>query len=153
MELPIILRDSREKPDYGYNFIKCDTCAGTEIAALDYGDYQVKNFPSLIVIERKQDISELCSNIGVHRERFERELQRMIDAGCQYKYIVIEDYYSSIYKQKYSKIHPNAIFESIIAMEIKYGVHFIFAGTTEMARRLTRSLLLKAYKYKTEGLI
>ena len=153
LNIPIILRDTREKPGYGFNFIRCDTCGGTEEVALEFGDYALKDFPSLIIVERKQDVGELCSNLGVNRERFERELQRMIDAQVRFKYVIIGDYYSSISRQKFSKMHPNAIFESIISLEIKYGVHFVFAGTHENAHRLTRSLLLKAYRYKLEGII
>lgn len=150
---PIVLRDTREKPGYGFNFIKCETCGGTEEVALDFGDYTLKDYPNLIVIERKQDVGELCSNLGANRLRFERELQKFIDANVKYRYVIIGDYYSSIFRQKYSKMHPNAIFESIVSLEIKYGIHFVFAGTHENAHRLTRSLLLKAHKYRVEGVI
>jgi ERCC4-type nuclease len=151
--LPTIIRDSREKKHHGYNFIASKNCAGMEIAKLDFGDYAIKDYPDLIVIERKKSVSELCANLGVKRERFEAELQRMIDAGCKRKYIVIEDYYSSIYRQKFSRMHPNAILESLNAISIKYDVHVIFAGTHEMAHKIVRSLLLKAYDYRLEGVL
>lgn len=152
--LPIIIRDSREKPNHGYKFIKSASCSGMEVAALPFGDYALKGFPDLIIIERKQDIDEICSNIGVNRERFERELQKIVDANVKFRYIIVEDYWSSVFKQsKFSKMRPNAIFESIIALQIKYNIPFIFAGSSEMAHRITRSLLLKAHRYRLEGII
>ncbi len=77
----------------------------------------------------------------------------MVNAECRFKYVIVEDYYSSIYRQKFSQLHPNSIFESIHSLEIKYGVHFIFAGTAQMAQRIARSLLLKAHKYHKDGII
>lgn len=141
--------DSREKSPYKFN--KCKNCAGCETSKLDYGDYQIKGMPELIAIERKKDVIELGGNLGKKRERFERELQRMQSA--KFRFIVVEDYWSSIFRLRYSRIHPNALFESIIALELKYGVHFIFAGNRAMAHKITRSLLLRAYKYKSEGKI
>lgn len=153
MELPTILRDSREKPDHGYKFVTSKNCAGMEVQKLDFGDYAIKDHLDLICIERKKSVTELCGNLGIHRKRFERELKRMIDAGCKRKYLIVEDYYSSIYRQKYTVMHPNAILESINAISIKYDLHIIFAGSHEMAHKLVRSLLLKAYKYRIEGLL
>lgn len=149
---PIILRDSREKQ--GYQFNKCSRCMGTEDCKLDYGDYQIKDHPCLIVIERKKSVLELCKNFGKERERFKREFIRMNEAGCKFKYVIVEDYYSSINRiRKYSRMSPTAIFESIIAFELKYNVHFIFAGTRKYAHDITRSLLLRAYEYLQEGII
>lgn len=153
MDLPTVLRDTREKEGHGYRFIKCDTCAGMEVAKLDFGDYAIKGHLDLIVIERKQSVSELTNNLGKERERFEAELQRIVNAGVKFRFVIVEDYYSSIFRQSYSHMHPNAIFESIHALEIKFNIHFIFAGNAEMAHKITRSLLLKAHKYRQEGLV
>jgi ERCC4-type nuclease len=153
--VPIIIRDTREKPEHGYYFLKNENCGGTEEAKLDYGDYQIKGHPDLIVIERKRSLDELSDNLGKHRDRFERELKRMVMAKCKYRYVVIEDYLSSLYKKRnrYSRMHPNSLFGSIIGLELKYRVHFIFAGTREWGRAITRKLLLKAYEYRMEGLV
>lgn len=148
---PIILRDSREKPGHGYKFIKCSTCQGMEVTKLDFGDYAIKDQPDLVVVERKQSVAELCNNLGRYRERFEDELKRMVAANVERKYMVIEDYWTSIFRQKYTKMHPNAIFESIIGLSVEYGLQTIMSGNAEMGHRITRSLLLKAWKYRCEG--
>ena len=152
-KLPIILIDSREKKGHRYKFNRTDTCGGSEVCKLEFGDYVLKYHPNLIVIERKKSIDELCGNLGKNRDRFERELQRMVDAGCKFKYIIVEDYYSSINKPRFSKMHPKAIFSSMIALELKYGIHFIMAGSRTNAKKITKALLLKAYDYKLRGVI
>lgn len=151
-ELPTIVRDSREKEGNGFFFRKSENCAGMVVDKLDYGDYSIEGYDRVVVVERKQNVIELCGNIGKYRERFEAELQRMIDANVLRKYIVVEDYWSSVVKkQRYSKMHPNSIFESIIALQVKYDIPFLFCGTHEMSQRVTRSILLKTLKYYQEG--
>jgi ERCC4-type nuclease len=111
---------------------------------LDHGDYQIEGLPNLITIERKQSIDELCKNLGKHRARFERELQRM--QVCKYKYVVIEDSWYSMQDPDFSKLHYHAILGSIITFMIRYGVHFIFANNRKWAHRITKKLLMKAYE-------
>ena len=149
MNLPIILVDTREQKPY--HFKSCATCSGSLVIKLDYGDYQLKDMQDLIVIERKQSIDELANNLGKDRARFERELERMQE--CQFKFIIIEDYWSSIWRRSYTKMNPNAIFESIIALELKYDTRFCFVGNRENGHRITRALLLRAYKYRKNGII
>lgn len=149
MKKVIIIKDTREKR--GYNFSASKNCDGMVVEKLDFGDYAIKDHLDLIVVERKSSVIELCNNLGVSRDRFERELQRMIDAGVKRKYIVVEDYWSSTTrKQKFTRMSPNSVFESIIALMVKYDVHFIFAGKRELAQRITRSLLVKAYRHFVE---
>ncbi len=145
-QLPTIVIDTREKTPY--NFKASATLAGVVSRKLEFGDYALEGHENLICIERKRSITELCGNIGKNRERFKRELERM--RQCKLRFIVVEDYWSSILrlgKNKFVRgMHPNSVFESIISWKLKYDVNFIFAGTRAMAHRITRSLLLKAYK-------
>lgn len=149
ISLPTILIDSREKQPY--LFKSSENLAGTETATLSCGDYTLKEYSNLIIIERKNSIIELCGNIGKNRKRFVRELEKMQD--FKFKFIIIEDYWSSIWKKTYTNLSPNSIFGSIIALELKYGIHFILAGTRVQAHQITRALLVKAYQYKLEGKI
>lgn len=152
--LPTIVRDSREKEGHGYNFVANDKCAGMIIEKLDFGDYALKDRIDLISIERKSSVTELCGNLGRNRKRFEKELQRMVDAGVKRKYIIVEDHWSSIYnKSSYCKMPGHAMFESIIALQLKYDLHFIFAGSKKMAQRIVRSLLIKAWNYNEKEIL
>lgn len=147
--LAVILIDSREKQPF--NFRASANLAGCETIKLDHGDYQIKGHPDLITIERKNSITELCNNIGKDRDRFERELSRM--QNTKLKYVIVEDYWSSVWSPKYTKLSSNFIIASIISFEFKFGIRFILAGNRESAHRITRELLVRAHKYRTEGLI
>ena len=190
--LPTIIRDTREHEGHGYQFRASPKCAGMVTETLPFGDYALKDNLDLIVVERKSSVSELCGNLGQHRERFEAEFQRMIDAGVKRKYVIVEGHWGDIYRihrrylgakipeeleehllvlaeqygvkffiddteSKYvrgkTRMHPNAIFESINALSIKFGIDWRFVGTREVGHRMTRSLLLKAWKYHQEGLL
>jgi len=149
--LPTIVKDTREHDGHGFNFRASASCSGMIREKIDAGDYGIKEYPDLIVIERKQSVTELCGNFGKNRKRFERELERMED--ITFKYIVIEDYWSSVKKPKYTKMRYAAILGSIVSIELKYGIHFIFAGNAKMAQDISRSLLIKAWKYREEGIV
>ena len=151
MELPTIIKDTREHEGYGYNFRASSNCAGMIVEKLDTGDYAIKDYLDLIVIERKKSIIEMCNNFGKKRKQFENELKRM--ENIKFKYIVVEDYWSSIKHPKFTTLKYNMILGSIISFELKYGVHFIFAGNKNMAQDITRSLLIKAWKYRQEGIV
>ncbi len=151
MNLPTIIKDTREKS--GFNFKASKNCAGMIDEKLDFGDYAIKDHLDIVVVERKASVTELCNNIGRERDRFIRELQRIVDSGVKRKYVVIEDHYSSIFRQRYTQINPTAIFESIIGFQVEYDIPFLFAANKQNAHRVTRSLLLKAYKYHCQGRI
>lgn len=150
-EKALIIRDTREQN--GWRFNKSSWCSGIIDNCLKFGDYSIKDHEDLIIIERKNSVSELCSNIGKNRKRFERELQGIKEKGIKFKYVLVEDYYSSIYNQKFSSIKPTVIWESIFALQIKYEIPFIFAGTRKMARDIARTLLKRAYLYRLEGIV
>jgi len=64
----------------------------------------------------------------------------------------VEDYWSSVFKKnRYSRIHPDAILGSIVGLNLKYGVQFIFAGTRENAQKLVRRFMIKAYEYRLDS--
>ena len=144
---PIIIIDTREQDPY--KFRASSSVDSVVHEKLDHGDYSIKGYEHLITIERKKNVDEIAGNLGKHRARFERELERM--QSSKRRYIVIEDHWSSIYnKKRFSRVHPNAIFESILALSMKYHVHVIFAGSRKTAHKIVRSLLLRAFKYREE---
>jgi ERCC4-type nuclease len=146
---PTIIVDSREKEPF--RFRASATLAGTEVAKLDAGDYAIKDMEDLISIERKQSVTELAGNFGRNRDRFEREMERM--QSTKFRYVIVEDHWSSLNGKlvKYSKMSAKAVFESITTFELKYGIHFIFAGNKKQAQAITRSLLIRAYKLRMDG--
>lgn len=80
--------------------------------------------------------------IGHQRERFERELQRML--AFPVRAVVVEGTFSQIELQQYrSQIHPNAAIGSILAWQAK-GIPFYFWDNAEIAGQRTAKFLFSA---------
>ena len=67
---PVVVIDSREQHPWTFSNLS------SEPGTLDTGDYSVRNLTHLISVERKS-LSDLLSCVGIHRDRFKRELQRL----------------------------------------------------------------------------
>jgi len=147
--LPTILVDTREQMPY--TFRSSERCAGFETAALPYGDYTIKGRIDLVVVERKNSIEEIYSNLFTNFERFERELEKM--QASKFRYIVVEDYYSSVFSNRFTKIKGSTILDRMLSTSMKFNVPIILAGTREYGHSITRSLLLLAVKNENRGTV
>ena len=76
--------DSREKARAIQKIIKTFDDNGVKhfSSKLLVGDYMSLDNPRLI-IDRKQDLQEICGNVRQDHERFKRELLKAMDAGIQ----------------------------------------------------------------------
>lgn len=79
--------DSREKARAITKIVKTfDECGVKHFSSkLMVGDYMSLDNPRLIV-DRKQNLQELCGNVCQQHERFKRELIKAIDAGIHLSY-------------------------------------------------------------------
>lgn len=110
---------------------------------LKTGDYSVETFEDMISIERKS-IPDLVACIGKHRERFQRELDRMLEFKT--KAVVVEGSWSDIESGNYpGMINPNAAIGSILGW-IARGIPFIFAGNRDRASEYVARLLVHGAK-------
>ena len=160
-ELPLIIKDSREKK--GYSFRKSQNCAGMVVEKLDTGDYSVKGLEHIITIERKT-VSDLYGSLspakskkknkdGVYTssyERFMREMERIKD--IPYRFIVIDGTLGETMRgPQFSQMSPNFIRSKLYELQILYNVHVIFLGKGDAAREYVRELLIKAHKMYHNG--
>ncbi len=136
----VLIKDTRE-PEFAWDAY---FQAPVVTKKLDTGDYSVMGFENQIAIERKT-LDDLVGCLGKGRDRFERELARsmeldffcvLVEAG--YKQMTLGDYRS--------QLNPKAAVESISAFEVRYGTHFLFTGSQELAAKKAESLLLKFYR-------
>ena len=76
--------DSREKARAIQKILSAFDSAGVRhfISKLYVGDYMNMDNPRTI-IDRKQNLTELCANVCQNHDRFRRELLRAKDAGIQ----------------------------------------------------------------------
>ena len=91
----MLIVDTREKPKAIKSlltYIKRQSIP-YEVKKLDFGDYLNTDRPD-IVIDRKQNISELAKNVGTKdRERFKREILRAQEAGAHLIILVEQNKY------------------------------------------------------------
>ncbi len=108
---------------------------------LTTGDYSVRGLQHVIAIERK-GLSDLLGCCGVDRERFEREVQRLMAYPC--RALVVEATWPDIERGEWrSKIKPQSVTGSLLAW-IGGGLPVIMAGDHERAGRYVSRLLFVA---------
>ena len=135
-----ILVDTREQLPYSW----ADCVSRT--ATLKTGDYSLPGHEDRVCIERKR-LPELWAITGAQRERFERELTRMLD--FEYCAIVIEaEMREVLVGDPRTKVPPRAVINSLASWSVQYNVAVWWAGTRSNGAALTRSLLRRFAKYR-----
>lgn len=131
--------DSREQTPFTLAPLR--TTKGT----LATGDYSIKGLTHVIAVERKS-MSDLMNCIGIDRERFEREIQRLM--AYQIKALVLECHISQIQLKQYrSQVHPNAALSSLMSWQVR-GLPIIWGGDAATADALCAKFLYLAAKSK-----
>jgi len=139
----IIICDTREQLPYHFSDFDCNVIR----AGLPIGDYSLQGFTDQVAVERKT-LNDLLGSLTRGRDRFEKELSRA--RHYQLFAVVIEGTFNDIRQGRYrSKIHPNAVLQSIIAWTIRYNVQFIWAGDRDGGEYFTYSVLSK-YLYEID---
>lgn len=147
-----LIEDTREKPFRRDPWVfppSISTSKGlvqiqVERAKLDTGDYSVKGMEREIAVERKA--GDFCASIGRDRERFFRELERML--LIPKRLIVVEDTFAGLLMR--SLINRNA-FIGTYARILLMGIPIIPACNRNNARDLTLRFLIKAWQDVQEG--
>lgn len=114
------------------------------------GDYQSLDNPRL-VIDRKKDLNELCSNVCQQHERFRNELIRARENGIQL--IILCEHGGQIrslgdvyfWDNPWREVSPKAIngdslYKSLITIRDKYGVQFEFCEDFHTGRKIVELL-------------
>lgn len=114
---------------------------GTEVGTLATGDYSVKGLENVVAVERKS-LTDLLGCIGTERERFEREIQRML--AYPTRAVIVESTWFEVEAGGWrSKVTPAAAIGSLLGW-IASGVPIILAGDHERAGRYVSRLLFTA---------
>lgn len=129
------------------------------------GDYMALDNPRL-VIDRKQNLQELCGNVCQQHERFKRELIRAMDAGIQLVILVehgsdihsLEDVYFwknprkhelrwrvvNGKKEKYvasaKAVDGNQLYKSLCTIRDRYNVRFEFCEKKDTGKKIIEIL-------------
>lgn len=159
--------DSREKSRAIKKIIKTfDECGVNHFSSkLMVGDYMSLDNPRLI-IDRKQNLQELCGNVCQQHERFRRELIKAMQAGIRLVVLVehgpdinsLEDVYFwknprkhevrwmtvNGKREKYivsaKAIDGDQLYKSLCTIRDRYNVEFVFCKKNDTGREIIRIL-------------
>lgn len=161
----IIQVDSREKARAIKNIVEEFDRQGVKhpVSKLMVGDYMNYDNPRLI-IDRKQNLSELCSNVCQDHERFRRELVLAQENGIQIIFLVehgkgirrLEDviWWENPRRWKRSKnpetgkweehetkaMKGDTLYKVLKTQERKYGCRFLFCDKADTGKEIIRIL-------------
>ena len=159
--------DSREKARAIRKIIKYFEDNGIKhfSSKLLVGDYMSLDNPRLI-IDRKQNLQELCGNVCQQHERFKKELLKAMDAGIQLVILVehgpdinsLEDVYFWKNPRKHEvrwkwengkrvkyvisakAADGNQLYKSMCTIRDRYGVRFEFCEKKDTGKRIVEIL-------------
>lgn len=159
--------DSREKARAIRKIVKIFDESGVKYfsSKLLVGDYMSLDNPRLI-IDRKQNLQELCGNVCQQHERFKRELLRAMDAGIQLIILIehgqginsIEDVYFwknprkhevrfrtvNGKKERYvvstKAVDGNQLYKSLCTIRDRYNVRFEFCEKKDTGKKIIELL-------------
>jgi len=133
----IIITDSREQLPYNFQGYDVQVVR----AGLPAGDYSLKGCENVAAIERKT-IDDLIGCLTKGRGRFEKELNRL--RPYTLAVVVVEASLEEVAHGKYtSKMSAQAALQSIFAMQVRYGIPFMFCGSRRGGEYATHGLLSK----------
>ncbi len=116
---------------------------------LEVGDYSIRGFEGKIAVERKT-IPDLLNCLGLERERFKREIERM--ASFEWKAIAVEASETDLLSyHEFSLMEPESVRQQIVSINIRYEVQFYFNSKREGLERWILDHLIKFWKVKREG--
>jgi ERCC4-type nuclease len=122
--LPTIVIDSREQDPLSFNFPTITT-------GLPTGDYSVAGLEDDFAVERKS-IPDLVGSLTSGRDRFMRELQRLLAYPFRRLLVIGSEEEIAGGKWKHSKANPTAILHSLHAIEAR-GVPVVYAANSRHA--------------------
>ena len=148
----IIQIDTREKPGAIRQILKTFDAAGIKhiSSKLFVGDYMDLENP-MLVVDRKQNLLEVCNNVCQDHERFRAELKRAADCGI--KVIVLVEHGEGIasledvifWQNPRLAVSPKAItgdrlYKIMRTVARKYGCTWAFCEKRDTGREISRWL-------------
>lgn len=118
------------------------------ISKLYVADYMIYGHPELVV-DRKQNLGEVCSNIcGPQHSRFSTELQNAKAVGSKVIILIEDDSINTFedvksWSSKHTKVKGETLYKAMKTMEEetdKYDVKFLFCKKEETGKKILELL-------------
>ena len=147
-----VLMDTREKPQAVQTIMKQFEAAGVRVirTKLWVADYQMFDNPHLVV-DRKQNLSELCNNVVQDHKRFRDELIRAQEVGISVVVLVehgggikslddVPNWVNPRLKVSPLAVSGERLYKILKAMEYTYKVRFEFCTKAQTGKRILQIL-------------
>ena len=147
-----VLMDTREKPKAVQTIMKQFEAAGVRVirTKLWVADYQLFDNPHLVV-DRKQNLSELCNNVVQDHKRFRDELIRAQEVGISVVVLVehgggikslddVPNWVNPRLKVSPLAVSGERLYKILKAMEYTYKVRFEFCDKRQTGKRILEIL-------------
>ena len=148
----VILCDTREKPKAIQLILKEFEKQHVTVIRnkLWVADYQRLDNP-MLVVDRKQNLNELCNNVVHEHKRFTSELQRANDVGIHVVVLVehspqiktLEDvrkWVNPRLRESPMAVSGERLFKILYAIQNHYGCEFQFCSKSETGKRIIQIL-------------
>lgn len=105
----------------------CKKLFAGDYSAIAKLPHETIDYSSHVSVERKMDIEELLVCLSTDRKRFEAELKRAHDTGCNLYVVTESGSYADIAAGNYrNRVDPKNALATYHAFEQRYGCHFVF---------------------------
>ena len=151
-QLLTIIEDSREKPQSVLKINSYFEKIGARVirSKMYVGDYQLMINPYL-VIDRKQNLNEVCNNVVQDHKRFTEELKRAAEVGISVVVLVehgadiktLEDvakWENPRLKESPLAVSGERLYKIMRAIEYSYNTRFEFCTKAQTGRRIVEIL-------------
>lgn len=146
----VIQVDSREKARAIVNILETFETENVDyvVSKLYVGDYMQYGHPE-IVVDRKQNVGEICGNIcGKQHKRFSEELKKAKAVGTHIVILIEDDRINDFedvkkWSSPHTKIKGETLYKAMKTMESetdKYDVEFQFCKKSETGKRILEIL-------------
>ena len=147
-----VLVDTREKPKAIQQILAEFDKQGITVIRnkLYVGDYQRLDNP-MLVIDRKQNLNELCNNVVQEHKRFTAELQRAKDVGIHVIVLIehsrafrslddVRTWVNPRLKQSPLAVSGERLYKILFTMERHYDTEFRFCEKKDTGKRIIEIL-------------
>lgn len=150
-----VIRDTREKPEFGWSFAQDAYCDGTIIDKVNVGDYTIEGLDDYVCIERKHSIDEFAHNCI--EKRWQKCMQRMSEV--KHAYILFEFDWNAVntyprsarvpsHVRKKLRIPAAYIRKVIHTARDDYNIHVLACGNRYRAEQAAYRILRKAHELR-----
>ena len=125
---------------------------------LDFGDYSAFfggakdtdriSLVNKVSIERKYDLTELCSCFTTDRKRFSAEFERLRQSGEKMYLLVENGTWEKAYKGDYrSQMHPNALIASMTTWLARFNCQLVMCRPETSGKLIAQILYREGKEY------